>query len=188
MLALRQVSIYIFNSMSRAVHKRRGIVGHPYQMSYPLPVTKSTFGMSHWDYANERNVNEFSKYRVQTQSVIPVKSKTKSSTLRRSIPPSSFASISSAHSPALIYLEEDTFIGEENEENIKTFVKLFEEELLRKLTPIEGVGAPLSHPPCLENSPKMRISHTYAAKLRQLYNETCTHCWKCFNALLEVLQ
>lgn len=187
--ALRLVSIYIFNGMSRMAHRRRTNVGHPFQIPYPSTRLRSATGtrplievVAAKRIPNKRALDD----RVSTaQNVDAGHARTASiKSARRTISdehgeppvdqPSRDAASSSAKHKRVF---ESAGAASEllaNDRKMKQFMLQLEDELLKLLEPSEEgvkVPRPVPFPTYFERAPEIPISHTYTSILRRLHTE-----------------
>lgn len=166
MEALQLVSIYIFNGMSRLVHRRRSLPGRPFQLPYPTSYRQMT--------SQNYGPNEMSAEDVITPDNVPaIRQSSGSPGAAR---PTEAAAAAGDHTTTPVIEARPGAASQllSDEYRLKRFMERLEEETLKLLEPTEEgikVPRPVPYPAYLARPPEIPISQTYTSVLRQLYNE-----------------
>lgn len=148
MLAFKLISVFIFNGLSKLVHKRSSLGGEPYQLPYPRK--------SPGDSLQTENLAEFSADKPITDET---------SKYRRTSPRAKTCEL-------VEVIDDDDLLR--NEYKLKQFLLRTEEDILKLLEDTgEGVKVPrpVPYPNYLKRPPDIPVALTHAAVLRRLYND-----------------
>lgn len=182
MEALRLVSIYIFNGMSRLAHRRRSLPGRPFQIPYPLAyrqMTSQSFGPN--DMTAEDAESAITPLDAQSgdqpggaeQPTEMTPEATGAGDTGEGLPVITEATVPTVP----VVIEAAPGAATEllsNELRLKQFMDRLEEETLKLLEPTEEgikVPRPVPFPSYLSEAPEIPITQTYTSVLRRLYNQ-----------------
>lgn len=148
MFAIRVISVFIFNGLSKLAHKRSSMAGDPVQLPYPRKVLP--------DILLTEQLSETLAEKPIFQSETCVKKNSPNSRL----------------ADKLAIVDEDDLLT--NEYKLKQFLLRFEEDFLDLLDRTgEGVKVPrpVPYPTYLQDPPDIPVAHTHTSVLRRLYND-----------------
>lgn len=187
MEALRLVSIYIFNGMSRLAHRRRSLPGRPFQIPYPVVYRQMT---SSQNYGPNEMSSEDAESSITPLDTPVNKQPGVAKVATKAVPEAAAAGDSNAGArqptilPPAATLQTTPMVIEassgaaaellSDEYRLKQFMERLEEETLKLLEPTEEgikVPRPVPYPLYLTQEPEIPISQTYTSVLRRLYNE-----------------
>lgn len=171
MQALRLISIYIFNGISRVAHKQRNLNGEPFQIPYPSYYLKkqssNVLQKQMINVSKKRIKNDNEEHFSSSKNELDAENANK---IWRNT-----AFTDHGKNPTIIETKNETAIELLIDNlKLKKFIMALEDETIKLMEPVEEgikVPRPLPYPLYLNKPPEIPISETYTTVLRRLHQE-----------------